>query len=102
MNAYYDYDVDIINQIGRNAGLDMWDDLTSEEKKVKDARDYYEGIILQNNFGKYPGTLVFLPKERYPGTKSIYSINTGTGKPTINSPKKIIPNPHLIFKLFKH
>lgn len=95
----------IINTIGREAGIPLWDDLTSEKRGEEYSNDneknYFRGIILGSR-GIYPPMLVFQQAGHYgygPGS-SIYTINLKTGKPTIQSTIKKVPRYELVCKLY--
>jgi len=98
---------DIINTIGRNAGIPLWDDLSSEKQKEEYENDnekhYYKGVILSAK-NTYPPMLAFQMIGHYgyyPGN-SIYCINLKTGKPTNNSSIKKIPKRELILRLYNN
>lgn len=100
-------DLDAINTIGRDAGIKLWDDLTSEKQKEEYENDnekhYYKGVILPAK-GTYPPLLVFQTIGQYgyyPGN-SIYYINLKTGKPTNQSGIKKIPRRDLIVTLYNN
>ncbi len=96
---------DIINTIGRDAGISLWDDLSSEKQKEEYENDnekhYYKGVILPAK-STYPPMLAFQSIGQYgyyPGN-SIYCINLKTGKPTHSSGIKKIPKRDLILRLY--
>ena len=98
-------DTVIINKIGKDAGLEMWYDLSDEERQKEYKNDnenkYYIGDIVNSN-DKFPPTIVFKAAGHrgYGKDCSIYTINLKTGKPTKKSSIQICPNKEFISQLY--
>lgn len=104
MSLHY-RDLDAINIIGRDAGIQLWDDLTGKEQNEAYTNDqekhYYKGVILPAN-DKYPPMLIFQTIGEYgyyPGSSN-YCINLKSGKPTSQSGIKKIPRRDLILRIY--
>jgi hypothetical protein len=89
-----------INAIGRDAGLEMWSDLTKEQQKDKRDNDR-EHRCFKGSFLTGPNNTPLLV---YRGIgswdPSIYTVNLKTGKPTKNSNCDHPPNKDLVAKLW--
>lgn len=106
MNHLLLYNDDIINTIGRDAGLEMWDDLDPKKQTEEYSNDrekyYYIGKLVKSD-GKFPPTLIFKSASHhgYGRSCSVYTINLKTGKPTQKSPIQYHPKKELITKIYK-
>jgi hypothetical protein len=94
------YDEDAINEIGRDAGLKMWNTLDSSSRdklyENDDEKHYYIGNIIHSK-GNMPPLIVYQMAGSYRyNTKCEYAINLLTGKPTKTSHIQVIPNIKLI------
>ena len=94
-----------IDEIGREAGLLLWNDLDYYEQTHISNNDregdYYVGSILPAT-EKRPPLLVFQPARFYLGLQSEYTINLQTGRPTERSMCRKIPRLDLVRKLYPY
>lgn len=96
VTAYCNFDdKDVINSIGRDAGLKMSSD-------YPDDNGTYYGEVLPKR-GNFPPLLVFKEYEyrMMQGHQSHYTVNLITGKPTPNSGNKTIPKRELVLRLYR-
>jgi len=94
------YDEAVINAIGRDAGLEMWSDLTKEQQKDKRDNDRehrcFKGSL---NMGQNNTPLLEF-KGIGSWDPSIYTIDLSTGMPSEDSEGQHLPNKDLVSKLW--
>lgn len=88
---------EIINTIGREAGLKMWDDVKNKYKEIENDNEthYYEGKIFKDY-------IIYQQAHNYvygPGS-SHYTVNLRTGRPTRGHTQ--VPRKELINDLMKY